>query len=293
MAVQWRRSLPWPALCAGAILFTACALLMYESAREYLPRRGLPHFDMQRGSALSAEHRAAYERELFSELSQWNRPSRHYPTHADVGQRERRWRRLAAEGLELAHITLQVLQPDGGFVYPLDEPMRQLQVLAEEGDAGAMCLMTGLVGQSKRSRVAAEHIELARQWLLRGAERGHAECLLQLGRRLLLWREGLPGDTQRGLSLDFAARRAGYAHDVDGLTAYFQRQWSSEPVNLARLYCWLSIDAKSRIVDGPQHMLAALRADAQRTASRVLEGLADQLQHTQVSLQACVDMGVR
>lgn len=266
---------------------------MYESAREYLPRRDLPHFDMQRAAALSAERRASYERELFSELSQWNHPSRNYPTQSDVGQRERRWRRLAAEGLELAHITLQVLQPDGGFVYPLDAPMRRLQVLAEEGDVGAMCLMAGLVGQAKRSRVVAEHVELAQQWLLRGAERGHAECLLQLGRRLLLRREGLPGDAQRGLALEFAARRAGYAHDVDGLTAYFQRRWSSDPADLARLYCWLSIDAQSRAVDGPRHMLAALRADAQRTASHTLAGLADQLQHTHISLQACVDMGVR
>jgi hypothetical protein len=266
--------------------------LLYESAREYLPRRGLHHFNVQRAAALSAEQRAAHEQELFSELSQWERPSRRYPTLADVSQRERRWHQLASEGFELAHITLQVLQPDGGFVYPLDKPMRRLQVLAEQGDSGAMCLMTGLVRQVKRSRAAGEHVELARQWLLRGAERGHAECQLQLGRPLL-GRENRPGDTQRGLALELAARRAGYAHDVDGLTTYFQQRWSSDPANLARLYCWLSIDAQSRMVDGPQRMLAALRADAQRNASNTLTALADRLQRTPVTLQACVDMSVR
>lgn len=291
MARHMRRSLPWPALCAGVVLFTACALLLYESAREYFPRRGLGHFDVQRAAALSAEQRAAHEQELFSELSQWNRPSRLYPTSADVGQRERRWHRLAGEGLELAHITLQVLQPDGGFVYPLDAPMRRLQVLAEEGDAGAMCLMTGLVSEAQR-RAAAWHIELARQWLLRGAERGHPECQLQLGRRVLQGRDGWPMDVQRGLALELAARRAGYAHDLDGLTAYFQQRWSSDLLNLTRLHCWLSIDATSRADDGPQRMLASLRADAQRTASTALENLADRLERTPVSLQGCVDMGV-
>lgn len=292
MAGQGRRALPWPALCAGAVLLITCALLLYESAREYLPRRGLHHFDMQRAAALSAEQRTAHEQELFGELSQWNRPSRRYPTQADIGKRERRWRRMAGEGFELAHITLQVLQPDGGFIYPLDEPMRRLQVLSEKGNVGAMCLMTALVGQSKRSRATDTQIESARQWLVRGAERGHAECQLQLGRRLLLGLDSWPKDTQRGLALELAARRAGYAHDVDGLTTYFQQRWSSDPANLSRLYCWLSVDAQSRVVDGPQRMLAALRADARRSSSEVLASLADRLERMPVSLRTCVGMGV-
>ncbi len=291
--MPWRGPFPWPALCAGAILFTACALLLYESAREYVPRRGMGHFDLQHAGALSAEQRAAYEQELFSELSQWNRPSRRYPTVAGIGRREKRWRQMSRDGFELAHIALQVLQPDGGFVYPLDAPMRRLQVLAEQGDAGAMCLMSGLVAQARRARLAPAHVELARQWLQRGAERGHAECRLQLGRRLLLGREGWPKDTQRGLALELAARRAGYAHDVDGLTAYFQSRWSSDPADLARIYCWQSIDAQSRMADGPQRMLVLLRSDAQRTASVALAGLADRLERTRFTLQACVDLSPR
>jgi hypothetical protein len=290
MALRERRSLPWPALLAGAIFFVASAMLLYESAREYFPRRDLRAFDSQRAKLLSVERRAAYELELFSELSQWNRPSRRYPTGTAVGQREKRWRQLAGEGFELAHIALQVLRPDGALVHPIDKPMNRLLALAERGDSSAMCLMTGLVSQVKHARLSAEHSELARKWLLRGAEHDHPECQLQLGRRLILGIDGVAKDAKRGLALELAARRAGYAHDVDGLVSYFQQRWSTEPADLTRLYCWLSIDAQSRLTDGPQNMLRVLRAEAGRVDSQELMRLANQLENSRFSLQACVDL---
>lgn len=265
-------------------------MLVYESTREYFPRGDLRAFDTRRAELLSAERRAEYERELFSELSQWNRLSRTYPTEADIGQRERRWRQLADEGLELAHIALQVLQPDGRFVYPLEKPMNRLLALAERGDTGAMCLMTVLVSQVKNSRWSAQHSEVARKWLLRGAERGHPECQLQLGRRLILGIDGATKDAKRGLALELTARRSGYAHDVDGLVSHFQQRWSTDPADLTRLYCWLSIDAQSRLTDGPQNMLRLLRVEAQRNDSEELMHLANQLENSRFSLQACVDL---
>jgi len=285
-----RRSLPWPALLAGVVFFVASAMLLYESAREYFPRRDLRAFDFRRAKLLSVETRAAYELELFGELSQWNRPSRRYPTGTGVGQREKRWRQLADEGFELAHIALQVLRPDGGLVHPIDKPMHRLLALAERGDSSAMCLMTGLVSQVKHARLSAEHSSLARKWLLRGAEHNHPECQLQLGRRLILGIDGVAKDAKRGLALELAARRAGYAHDVDGLVLYFQQRWSTEPADLTRLYCWLSIDAQSRLTDGPQNMLRVLRAEAGRVDSQGQLRLADQLENSRFSLQACVDL---
>ncbi|WPH13481.1 SEL1-like repeat protein [Variovorax paradoxus] len=290
MAMRERRSPAWPALLAGVLFFAACAMLVYESTREYFPRGDLRAFDTRRAELLSAERRAEYERELFSELSQWNRLSRTYPTEADIGQRERRWRQLADEGLELAHIALQVLQPDGRFVYPLEKPMNRLLALAERGDTGAMCLMTVLVSQVKNSRWSAQHSEVARKWLLRGAERGHPECQLQLGRRLILGIDGATKDAKRGLALELTARRSGYAHDVDGLVSHFQQRWSTDPADLTRLYCWLSIDAQSRLTDGPQNMLRLLRVEAQRNDSEELMHLANQLENSRFSLQACVDL---
>jgi hypothetical protein len=290
MATRERRSLLWPALLAGAVFFSATVMLLYESVREYYPRSDLRAFKTRRADLLSAERRAAYERELFSELSQWNRRSRRYPDEVGTSQREKRWRQMADEGLELAHIALQVLQPDGGFVYPLETPMNRLLALAEQGDSGAMCLMTGLIRQVKISRVSAEHSETARKWLLRGAERGYAECQLQLGRRLILGIDGTAKDAKRGLALELAARRNGYAHDVDGLVSHFQHRWSTNSADLTRLYCWLSIDAQSRLTDGPQNMLRLLRAEARRIDDERLMKLATQLENSRFFLQACVDL---
>lgn len=283
-------SLPWPALLAGAVFFAASSMMLYESTREYFPRLNLRAFDPRRAELLSVEQRATYELELFSELSQWNRPSRRYPTAAGVSQREKRWRLLADEGLELAHVALQVLQPDGGFVYPLDGPMERLLTLAQGGDSGAMCLMTGLIRQVKRSSLSAKHSELAMKWLKLGAERGHAECQLQLGRRLILGEDGVTKNAARGLALELEARRDGYAHDVDGLVSHFQQRWSNEAINLTALYCWLSIDAQSRLTDGPRNMLRLLRVDAHRLDSEELIRLTSQLENAHFSLQACVEL---
>lgn len=291
MEAAQHRLLNWAALLAGAGLLIMCALMVYESAREYFPRLGLRDFDADRAALLSIEQRAAYEQELFSELSQWSRPSHLYATESGPRRRERRWEQMASEGFELAHITLQVLQPDGGFVYPLDKPMSRLQVLAEHGDASAMCLMTALVSQVKSSQLSAAHSDMARKWLLLGAERGHAQCQLQLGRRLILGADGIGKDVRRGLALEFAARRYGYAHDVDGLISHFQQQWSSDPADLTRLYCWLSIHAQSRQSDGPQNMLRLLRVEAERKRSEALMRLASQLENSNFLLQECVDLG--
>ncbi|WP_431110317.1 hypothetical protein [Variovorax paradoxus] len=288
MTTRERRSLAWPALLAGIVFLGASVLLLYESTREYFPRVEWRTFDSSRAESLDANRRAAHELELFSELSQWNRPSRRYPTIAGVGEREKRWRQLADDGLELAHIALQVLQPDGGFVYPLDKPMNRLLTLAERGDLGAMCLMAGLVAQIKRSGLSAEHFEMAQKWLSRGADLGHSECKLQLGRRLILGANGTTRDPARGLALELEARRDGYGHDVDGLVSYFQQRWSTEHSNLTKLYCWLSVDAQSRLTDGPQNMLRLLRVEARRLESGSLLQLANQLASSQPSLQACV-----
>lgn len=266
-------------------------MLIYESVREYFPRVGLPAFDARKAELLLPERRAAYEQELFSELHQWNRLSRRYPTEPGVGRREDRWQQMADEGFELAHIVLQVLQPDGGFVYPLAGPMKRLEELANAGNTGAMCLMTTLVDRAKRRSASAAYWQAANDWLQRGAQRGHPECQMQLGRRLIFGSDGFPRDAKRGLELELDARRAGYAHNADGLASYFQTRWSDSPAELTRLYCWLSIDAESRLTDGPQRMLETLRAAARRTDSAELAGLADELERTKFSLQACVGMG--
>lgn len=90
------------------VIYVAGALA-YEFNREHFPRLDLPAFDHAKAKALKPEKRAAYEQELFSELQQWNRGSRKYPTLEDIERREQRWQQMADDGFELAHITLSVL----------------------------------------------------------------------------------------------------------------------------------------------------------------------------------------
>ena len=134
---------------------------------------------------------------------------------------------------------------------------------------------------------------MARKWLVKGAESGHAECQLQLGRRTILGLEGFVKDEARGLALELAARRHGYAHDLGSLIAYFQSRWATAPADLTRLYCWLSIDAQSRLTDGPQQMLRLLRTDAQRMGSEELSTLATHLESRSFSLGTCVGLSAR
>lgn len=277
-------------LLLGAILFWACAMLVYESAREYLPRFDLPAFDASKAAGLSDAERARDELELFNELSQWKGQSRQYAGKSSGKNREHRWRKMSDEGFELAHVTLQVLQPERGLIHPLNAPMKRLDELAERGDTGAMCLMTELVDQAKRKATQADQAQ-ARRWLQEGVERQHPQCQLQMGRRLLLGIDGYPQDMKRGVRLELAARRAGYVGELDGLLSYFQRRWSKSRIDLTRLYCWLSIDAQSRLTDSPQRMLAALRAEARRDDSAELTALARELDGKKFTVQACADLG--
>jgi hypothetical protein len=285
---NWRAT-RLPSLLAAAALLVACSMLIYQAVRESFPRIGLPSFREQ-PVPLPQMQLSEYEHELFSELQQWNRPSARDPDHGGRS-RERRWRQLSDDGLELAHIVLQVLQPDGGYVYPIDGPMRRLEVLAKGGDQGAMCLMITLVDRIKSTAVTTAQRETARFWLQQGAQRGHPECQLQLGRRLLLGSGGFAKDPEQGLKLEFAARRNGYAHDLDGLISYFQSQWSSSPSELRRLYCWSWIEAQTRMSDRPRRMLESLRAEARRSDGSDLAKLAGALEQERFTLRDCVDMG--
>lgn len=278
-----------PSMFAAAALLVACSMLIYQAVRESFPRIGLRSFRGQ-PAQLSQLQLSRSEHELFSELQQWNRPSPRYPDRGGRS-RERRWRQLSDDGLELAHIVLQVLQPDGGYVYPIDGPMRRLEELAKDGDQGAMCLMITLVDRIRSTTATTAQREAARFWLQQGAQRGHPECQLQLGRRLLLGSGGFAKDQERGLKLELAARRNGYAHDLDGLISYFQSQWSPSPSGLRRLYCWSWIEAQTRLSDRPRRMLESLRAEAQRSDASDLASLADTLEQTRFTLRDCVDMG--
>lgn len=288
--------------------------IAFQLNRQYFPRFDLPAFDAAKAAQLTPEKRAAYEQELFGELLRWNMGSRRYPNRDDFIRREQRWQQMADDGLELAHITLSVLRPSNLQVYALSGPMKRLEALAEHGDTGAMCLMTGLVVRAASTLRIDGYAPLYKKWLERGAEFGHPECLMQLGGRLLLGVDGYPQDIHRGLSLDFAARRAGYANDASALILYFmglgfadpqdvRRLYDGKPspaisfaaykdlANVRRLYCWTQIEGQSSITDVSSYWLKSLRREAVRTDRPELAALHDELQGKHYSLQDCVNLG--
>jgi len=285
------------ALCSLAVAVLvltalgAIAALVYETNRENLPRLGLPAFSNEKAQALSSKIRASLEAELFEEISSWQTTSSRYPTPDAPFRREQRWRQMADQGFDLAHVTLQVLQPDGGYVYPLGPAMARLQHLAVTGNAGAMCLAIDLVAQARKRSEVLTHLPEAISLLRRGAALGHPECLLQLGRRQILGIDGVHQSPLEGVQREMQARRLGYAHDLDGLIAYFRSKWSDNPADLTRLYCWLSVEAHHKGGDRQARMLDVLRLEADRLASKNLAALSRRLASSNFQLSTCAAMG--
>ncbi|MDQ3272846.1 MAG: hypothetical protein M3Q12_11870 [Pseudomonadota bacterium] len=273
-----------PLLCvAGAVA--------YELNREHFPRLDLPAFDKTKVVKLPPDKRAAYEQELFSELQQWNRGSRKYPTVADIARREQRWQAMADDGFELAHITLSVLKPVGGLIYSLAGPMKRLEELARQGDVGAMCLMPGLVGKASLKQSVDQYTATYEHWMQRGVELKHPECMKSKGGQLLRGVPGVARDVRRGLELQFAARRAGYAHDVGALILHYQDKGYDDPANVRRLYCWLQIEDTFWIAQAPQRLLADLKQRVMQNNRPELLTLQNELQGKQNTLQDCVELG--
>ncbi|MGE0332805.1 MAG: hypothetical protein AB7P37_19175 [Ramlibacter sp.] len=279
--IRWKRWLL--AALALPVIYVAGALA-YELNREHF-RLDLPAFDHAKARNLTPEKRAAYEQELFSELQLWNRGSRKYPTLEDIERREQRWQQMADDGFELAHITLRVLKPKGGLVHSLAGPMKRLEELAEQGDTGAMCLMPGLVNVTAEQIDWKKYRSASDRWLQRGAELRHPQCMRALGGRMIQGVPGYPHDVKRGLELEFAARRAGYAHDVGALVLYYESKGYADAGNVRRLYCWLQIESQSWLTRAPDLLLERLQRDAS------MQAIFDELKDKKFSLQNCIDLG--
>lgn len=286
---RWWR---WLAVVLAVPVLTLGGVLTYELNREYFPRLGLPSFDRAKAAKLSPEKRAAYEQELFSELQLWNRGSRKYPTVEDIEKREQRWQAMADDGFELAHITLRVLKPKGGYVYSLRGPMKRLEELAAQGNVGAMCLMPGLVGNATLKLDTTQYETTYRKWMARGAKMGHPECQQALGGRYLLGVDGYAKDVPRGLQLIFSARRAGYMHDVGDLILHYQDKGYANADDVRRLFCWMQIEEAQVWQSGePQRVLRELQTEATRTGRKDLLMLGDELRGKQLALQDCIKLG--
>jgi hypothetical protein len=275
------------ALLCTAWMLTGCAQAL---APGEIRRAKLSAFDASKATQISPEKRAALEHELFSELSLWNRGSVQYPTSEDINRREQRWLAMANEGFELAHITLRVLQPSTGRVYELQQPMQRLVKLAEAGDVGAMCLMTGLVNEASARINTDTHEELYKKWLERGATLGHPECKKALGGRLLRGVDGYTKNTSRGIGLIFESRKAGYIHDAGSTILHYKSKGYEDSDNLKRLYCWKVIDAKTYVSDP----MDSLKYSIEKQSAKLLmakQAELNELQGWQPQVEDCINLG--
>jgi hypothetical protein len=231
-----RRWVPVAALAVGLVLWVA-----YVLVRSQLPTH-LEPFDPSRAALLTPERRAAYERELFEELFYWFEPTRRYPMwHPKLFYvaRERRWKEMAADGFELAHVVLRVVQPSTGRRFWMEPAFLRLEALAEQGDVGAMCLMAGLNVIGSGGKYNARRGAVARRWMERGAALGHPQCLRDWGGRLLLGVDGQPQDHRRGVAMILASIRQGYLGGTMDMSRHYMRQGVDQPGNLRKGYCWL------------------------------------------------------
>ncbi len=261
-----------------------------QEQRQQLQRPGVTAFDARQASKLSAERRAALEQELFSELQVWNRGSRKYPDQAGIAAREQRWQAMADEGLELAHITLTVLEPRTGKAHELTPAIKRLEQLAEQGDAGAMCLIERLTNVTAAQLDWKQYEATAKKWLERGAELGHPECLITMGGKLL-GGIGYEKDIKGGLEMSFAGHEKGYSHGGASLVLFFIKQGLADKEHLKRAFCWSAIDNELNSRDYAGYLERTLRKQSE-TGWRNQQGLLRELEQWKPTLQECLELGM-
>ena len=283
----------------GVFLLAAVALYAHKS--QWFPRLDdVPQFDASKARSMTAEKRAAYERELFIELSYWNTATRRFPGATGMAAREARWREMAADGFELADVVLRVLDPSSGVVYSLRGPMRRLERLAEAGDAGAMCLMVGLANRAAIAQDWRPYQATYLKWLVVGAQRGHPECLRRRGARLYQGSDGYAKDASSGLRDLVNAARAGYVHAAATLVLHFREtDWQSNVQNARRLFCWTAVEdtvwtgvSLDRYWDGTNKLLRDLvRLHPPGTATQ-WDNLLRELREAKFASEDCTKLGL-
>lgn len=235
LGALWRR---WSMLllAGGVALIAACAADGSSGLRP-----GLAPFDHTKAATFTPGQRADFERELFEELPHWFQPTRRYPTwEPDLYlAREQRWQAMADQGFELAHIVLQVVQPGRGKQFDPHPAFKRLEQLAEQGDAGAMCLMPGLrLISADQYRSDEQILQMSRRWMQRGVELGHPQCLSEMGRRMMYGTGGVARDVKRGQAMVFQSIRQGYLNDSGLLALNHEEQGLLNPAHMKASYCW-------------------------------------------------------
>jgi hypothetical protein len=252
----------------------------------WLPRFTLPPFDQAKAATLTPQRRAMLESELFREIPSWNWSNPRYPSGEDVARRGSRWMEMAQEGLELAHVTLQVLEPRGGHIHSLRGPFARLEQLAAEGDLGAMCLMPYLVAAAARKHDWRPYQPKYKSWLEAGAQRKHPACLNALGGRLLLGTDGFGRDERRGMSMLLESLRMDGTQSTGALVLHLQAKADPARRDYYALYCLFAVDQS---IDRSSEMRLLMDKASKAPLLDQMPGLADELARASFKLNDCLD----
>lgn len=289
LATQPQRRLLWRWLLAILVLLVALGTLWFGWLVRF-PWH-LKSFDSTKAAQLSPQKRAAYEQELFSEVLHWFRPTQRYPTWEPnyYLPREQRWLEMANDGFELAHIVLRVVQPSAGVKYDAGPVFKRLEELAEQGDQGAMCMMQSMRIIASPRDITPQIAEQTQQWVRKGAELGHPECLLILGSQLLMDSDHQPRDTQRGKALIFESIRKGYVHDSGVMAQFYEEQGYRDFEDVKRVYCWRIWGAKVyRAMEPMKSVRYSVEQDAPAALRADLLNQLNELREWNPAIEECV-----
>lgn len=296
--MQSKRLRGW-AMAAGVLLLLAVlAAWNWQGIRIWYhmdpvgPAYEIPAFDAQKAQSLSAERRTELERELFSELSgygMWNGESRRYQGAEALEQRRQRWEEMAAEGAELAHLTLTVLPP-GSFARDPRPTLKRLDAMAQGGDAAAMCLY-GSIAFAMDPGVADWTAQQARgrEWVIKGAELGHPDCLIRLGGWTMAG-DLRPKDIKRGMNMVFEALRKGYDFGVGSLWLRARELNYVDLPSRKLMYCWSYLDSKYRNHEPDSSLDVYINSKAPLVERARLKQELDQLRQWHPSIEDCIQL---
>ncbi len=248
-------------------------------------------FDAGKAATLSAERRTELERELFNEVYLWNDQSRRYNGPQGLAQREARWRTMAAEGYELAYLTLKVFEPSTVQVHNPLPVLKRLDELARQGDAGAMCLLSAISYRlpSRPGIDWSEQRSLARYWMQKGAALGHPDCYIQLGGRLRAGSAGFQQDMARGTDLLIKALRSGYLRAAVSFWGPVEERGLDGVRHRQLVYCWGFQAAKYWFSDADLSLVVYRnKAPPERRAS--LEEELNQLRQWHPEIEECIEL---
>jgi len=276
------------------------SLFFYGTYSHHLPRvwmgMGPLGFEQSKARQLDPQVRQAYEQELFEELALWKTVSKRFPDGADMQSflsakcaRDQRWKVMAQEGFELAHIARQAQDSCGSMVFSFKGPLRRLQRLAEGGDVAAMCMM-GSIDDPRQD--LGPLAQVRREMVERGAALGHPECLWHLSRWTYPGLDGDPQAVAESLTLAARAVEGGAYRAAREPLRHFGKLNLSDHRYDERTYCWSQVYDKGRSVrEEAAETFGFLRRQARSDRDRDREERLLRMSEQIMDVHACVAMG--